>query len=247
MWFLLLLSLSAFSDDMASEKYCFPSVEAADSARQNFSMIQLKNDIVKQAGQCLVIQMPPHRRELIQRYILQSTPGASVVFSSAEVKREPCRLTVEKEKQINQETKSGGINRGFSVSSSTAQGTQKEVMEIVTQEEFQLTVDQDEIKGKCRYINPNRVDITLEVRKNPKPLVPANLPPGTIVVVNQPQPDQETSLLSTQLQLSRGERINIGNVVKDLRDKNTSLDANPEVKVETTRGKVTESVYLLIK
>lgn len=242
---LLLFSFLTFADEMASEKYCFSSINQSLTAKQKLSSIQVPSDVVTSDENCLVVQMRPHRRELIQRYLLTSFPGTSVTFSSEDLRREPCKLKVEKIKQKSGDVLSGGLNQtGITINQTNSQASATETMQIQTIKDFELSVDQDEIKGTCRYLNPNRYEISLTVRKNPKPIIPVNLPPGSIIVLNQPPPDQETMVLQTQLQLSRGERIDIGGVVKSLEKKNKNVDIRPELKIETTGNKSNETVFL---
>lgn len=245
MWFtLLLFSTLSFAEEMSSEKYCFSSQARTSIARQKVTMILVPSDIVNEDDNCLVIQMRPHRRELIQRYLLSSFTDARIAFSSEEARKEPCRLKVEKLKDrttddlnINIGTREGNVIKVDTKS------LQSEVMQIETLKDFELSVDQDEIKGTCRYINPNKYEIALEVRRNPKPLLPP-LPPGSIVVINQLPPDQETSVLKTELQLSRGERISIGDVVKTLKDRNNSVSIRPEGNLDASSRQSSEKVFL---
>ncbi len=243
---LLLFSGLVFSEDMSSEKYCFSSSPLV--AQKKISAILVPSDVVTVDENCLVIQMRPHRRELIQKYVLSSIPGASVSFSSEDLRREPCKLKVEKIKKKTADSTEVGLNNQTpSVSRTDSLSTENETMDIQTLKDFELSVDQSQIKGTCRYINQNRYEISLEVRKNPKPIVPVNLPPGTIVVLNQPPPDQQTSLLQTQIQLSRGERIDLGGVIKNTTGKRHDVDINPSLNIETSDQDSTEKVFLSLQ
>lgn len=217
-------------------------------AHKKISAILVPSDVVTIDENCLVIQMRPHRRELIQKYVLSSIPGATVSFSSEDLRREPCKLKVEKIKKKTAETTDLGLNNQIpSVSRTETLGTENETMDIQTLKDFELSVDQGQIKGTCRYINQNRYEISLEVRKNPKPIVPVNLPPGTIVVLNQPPPDQQTSVLQTQIQLSRGERIDLGGMIKNTTGKRHNVDINPSLNIETSDQDSTEKVFLSLQ
>lgn len=245
---LLLFSSLAMAEDMASEKYCFSSAGKSLSAKHKLTAIQVPSDVVTSDDNCLVVQMRPHRRELIQRFVLSSFPEASVSFSSEDVRREPCRLKVEKQKVKTGDDLNIGVNQqGGIITKTDSIGNTSETMQIQTLKDFELSVDQDEIKGSCRFINSNRYEISLTVRKNPKPIVPTALPPGTIVVLNQPPADQETMVLHTQLQLSRGEKIDIGGVVKDLEYKNKSVTIKPDLKHETLGQSSSEKVWLSLQ
>ena len=209
--------------------------------------IQVPSDIVNQEGNCIVIQMSSHRRELIQRFVLINFPDARVSFSSESIQREPCSISVSKIKNISRKEGDIHLSQFPSAGVQIASAKGEDTMHIQTLKDFELTVDLDTIKGSCRHITPNRYEITLEVRKDPKPLVPAELPPGTIVVVNTPPPDQETLYLKTQLQLSRGEKIEIGEVVRALRQKDHSANSQPALGAETKSQGQTEKVFLSLQ
>lgn len=248
MWlYLLLFSSISFADDFSSEKYCFRSTKV-EVAKQKLAMIQVPSDVVNVDSNCLVIQMREHRRELIQRYVLSTFNDAEIAFSSEDVRREPCKLKVEKEKvkTVDDLNIDLGKSNNEVIKIDTA-GNETETMQIQTLKEFELTVDQDQILGTCRYISPERYNIVIEVRKNLKPLVPVTLPPGSIVVMNQPPQDQETSSLKTEVQLTRGERLNIGEVVKKLKDQNRNVDIRPSASIETQNQNQTERVFLSLQ
>lgn len=228
---LLLFSFLVLAEENDSEKYCFSTAEEGLTAKHKFKAVQIPSDQVTQDENCLIIQMRPHRREIIQRYILSSFPHASISFSSASITREPCLLKVEKEK-INKSTNLSVINQ--QLSAQKEQGATTEVMQIQTLKEFAFTVDQDEIKGSCRFINSNRYEISIEVRKNAKLPIAGNLPP----------PDQETMTLQTVLQLTRGEKIELGSIVRNLKHKDGQIDLTPKIEIGSMNQQETEKVFL---
>jgi hypothetical protein len=239
---LLFTSLLHADDDMSSEKYCFsipPQI-----ARQKLSAIQVPSDVVSEDGNCLVVQMRPHRRELIQKYMLSAIPGASVNFSSAEIKSQPCKLKVEKEKTKITEQTDVALNQFPAAATTKIEKNGSEDIQIETLGAFELTVDQDQVKGNCRFIHSDRYEITLEVRKNLKPIIPVELPPGAIVIVNQVPTDQETSVLKTQVQLRRGEKIEVGSVLKKANVKDQQVEINPNLIIETESQHTSEKVFL---
>ena len=241
---LVLFASLLHAEDFSSEKYCFSTPTSL--ARQKFSAIQVPSDTVTEDGNCLIIQMRQHRRELDQKYMLSAIPGSSVAFSSAEVKTEICRLKVEKEKNKTTDNTQLNIDGTPSAVTTSTTNVGTEVTQIETISNFELTLDQDQVKGVCRLVTPNRYEITLEVRKNLKPIVPVELPPGTIVVLNHPPVDQETSVLQTQVQLSRGERIEIGSIVKKAKNKDNKVDIKPVLNIETSGQYSSEKVFLSI-
>ncbi len=249
---LLLISLSAFAQEQSVEEYCFSSPVKRKEIHQRLKFILVPVDKVQENGNCFTVNTSSHRRELIQSFIRRYEPAVQISFSSAEIKRDPCRIKVEKIKNLNRESLGGGasINNGnVSINASEDQTTRTstDVTNIQTLKEFELTVNQDVVKGECRVISPTRYEISLEVRKDAKPLLPP-IPPATVVVVPNAQipPTQETSRLQTTLQLNRGERMEIGSVVKNLKNDAKKIDVNSGAAIENSDGAQTEKVFLSI-
>lgn len=246
---LLLYTQFAMAQDPAIEEYCFSSVGKMKQVSTRLKFILVPVDKTEQVNNCLTVSTPPHRRELIQNYIRNLDPEVQIGFSSAEVRREPCHIKVEKIKTKLKEAIGGGVSTGLVPSADANQvtGESKDVSTIQTIKEFELTVNQDVIKGECRVINPTRYEISIEVRKDAKPLVPG-LPAGSVVIVPDAQipKDQETSRLQTTVQLNNGERLEIGSVVKNLKDQARKIDLNSGIAAENTDGAQHEKVFLSI-
>lgn len=241
----LLFSLIAVAEENSSERYCFSNQNEALVAQSKFKAgLQVPSDSVNLEENCLMIQMRPHRRELVQRYFLSTFPSTQITFSSAEVKRDPCLLKIEKVRKDSNSGTNIDISQNSSIMHSQKKQTAGETFQVQTLKEFELSVDQNEIKGECRYINPNRYEITLEVAKKPKPLIPTDLPPGTIVTISEMPQDQKTSVLKTTLQLNRGEKIDVGSVISKLDDESNSADISPKLENETSSQILQERVFL---
>lgn len=235
-WPLIFIGLAFASEDMTFEKYCFSSSSRMEQTLSKLKVILVPSDKVEADPPCLTVSMRPHRRELIQAYVRNLAPDVSISFSEAEIKRPPCHLKVEKIKQIKKESLNIDVSeKQANATNSQTELESKENFQIQTTKEFELMVDQEAIKGSCRFINANRYDLALEVRKDPKPVYPGVRPP-----------DQETAILKTELQINRGERIEIGSIIKDLKDKNRQVDISPELKQQNAEGQAAEKIFLQI-
>lgn len=228
-----------WANEQSVEEYCFSSTIASQLAHQKLSNIALPADRITQNGQCLTVSTPAHRRELIQRYLHSVAPEFSIKFSSAEQRKEPCKLMVEKIKEDHEQ--SGHLNL-HQTQVTTKKLNVSEQFQLQTLKDFELTVNQDSIIGECAFIHSDRYEITIKVRKDPPPLPP--VPAGSIVVVQTPPADQEATLLQTQLQLVRGNRVEIGAVVRELKERAKTIDTAPRLKLHAQRQKVTEKVFL---
>lgn len=251
---LVLISLSAFSQDVdqSIEEFCFSSPAKMKQVSTRLKFILVPVDKVQENENCFTVSTSSHRRELIQSFVRRLEPAVQISFSSAEIKRDPCRIKVEKVRSLQKQgtganASLNGPNINVNASASETIGAGTDVTNIQTNKEFELTVNQDVVKGECRAINPNRYEISLEVRKDAKPLLPP-VPPGTIVVVPDAQipKTQETSRLQTTLQLNRGERIEIGSVVKNLKDDAKKIDLSSGAGLENSDGTQSEKTFLSI-
>ncbi len=246
LWPLLFINI-LYAQDRAMEKYCFSSPLHMERVARQAMIIFVPSDTVDKEGSCLAVQMNPHRRELIQKFILNLSPDASVSYSTAELKREACHLKVEKIKTTS------GDKRDLTLSGTPVAEVQEisqntsDTFQISTIKDFELSVDQDSIRGECRYITPETYEISIEVIKQAKPLTPA-LQPGTVAIQNSNTSSiQETSFLKTVLQLTRGQKIDIGGIVKDLKNKNQSANIDPEIKDSVINQNSQERVFLSLQ
>src|SRR5690606_15015477 len=112
------------------------------------------------------------------------------------------------------------------------QGTS--ISSIQTLDSFELTVNQDVVKGNCRFITPERYEVSLEVRKDPKPQISPWIR----------KEDEETSLLQTTLQLTKGSRVEVSSVIKELKDKNGRVEISKGAVLKKDSEKQTEKVFL---
>lgn len=246
---LLFLSLTTLAQENAVEEYCFISSTRMASVLNKTRFILVPADKVQSDKNCFTVNTPEHRRELIQSYIRRLDPSVAIGFSSAELRREHCHIKVEKIKNLKRDTTTGSITTDKSIDASTEQqrGESKDVSTIQTIKEFELTVNQDSILGECRAITPDRYEIKIQVKKEARPLLPP-VPPGTVVVVPDAKipPPQETSNLTTTVQLTRGQKMELGTVVKDLKNDGRKIDINSGAGIENTEGAETEKVFLFI-
>lgn len=239
----IVLALAA-EEELSVETYCFSSEVVRIRVEKKLGNILVPSDKMDSEINCLTIQMRPHRRELLQNYTKSIDPDMNVSFSSAESRREPCQLQVEKIRTIKNKNTSVQVSQFPSAVDSQIEETSKDVMQIQTLNKFSFTVSQDAIEGNCRYINKDLYEVTISARRDPLPIVPPNLPQNSIVVIQTPPPDQKTISVSTSLQLTRGSKVEIGSIVRDLRKKDRDVSIKPEAQIENQEQQENEKVFL---
>jgi hypothetical protein len=236
-WWLALFTLSAFSQDSSIERYCYTSIERMQSVRIRAKDILLPSDQVTEDQTCLVVQMREHRRELIQSYLKNLDPSVSITYSSAEIKRDPCKIKVEKIRTMQNTVINGAVNQLPQISETNTVGESKDTMQITTIKEFELKVNQDVIKGSCHYITPNHYEISIEVRKDPRP---------TLIGAVTPSIPQDTQSFSTNLSMRSADRIEMGGLIKKLKNSSGTVSITPSAQIDSIDGADVEQVFLSI-
>lgn len=241
---ILFIGLAFAQEELQIETYCFSSQQMRTRMEKKISTILVPSDKIDAEKNCFTLQMKPHRRELLQSYVRNLDPEVNITYSSAEIKREPCLLKVEKMRVRKNSSTDILISQTPEVVAGQLSETAQDVMQIQTLGQFSLVVSQDAIEGNCRYINKDLYEITLNARRDPKPLVPPHLPYGSVVVIASPPPAEKTINVSTTVQLNRGERSEIGSIVKDLRKKEQKIDVRSEAQSEIVDQSEEEKVFL---
>jgi hypothetical protein len=246
---LLLYTHVLLAQDQSVEEYCFSSIPKMKEVSARLKFILVPVDKTQEDKNCFTVSTPSHRRELIQQYVKRLDPSVNVGFSSAQIRTEPCRIKVEKIRLNSKQEANAGVSPEQAISLQVDQSSEsaKDVTTIQTLKEFELTMNQEVVKGECRAINSTRYEISLEIRRDPLPLAPP-LAAGMIIPVDGTQKikTQETSKLQTTIQLNAGETIEIGSVLKNLTDQASKIDVNSGATIDQTNIKQNEKILLSI-
>jgi len=247
---ILFITTHTYAQNIVVENYCFSSTAESLKAQASSKYLMLPADSIEAKGECFSLFTTETRRELIQRYLRNNYPQLTVTFSSAERSAdEMCSLKVEKIKNSNSTQTNAQVKTFGSVNVGNSSSSGKEVSQIkvMSGSSFELQVDTQKISGKCRFINSSRFEIEFSMLFIPKPITPP-VPDGVIVVLeNPPLPEvQQGTSLSTTVQIGKGDRLEIGSIVKDLNEKGVQASLTPQLSYEKTEGQSTEKIYLLV-
>jgi hypothetical protein len=240
---ILFLTFAFAQEDLAIETYCFSSPESRSRVEKKLSYILVPSDKIESDKSCFTLQMRPHRRELLQNYVRSVESEVNITYSSAEIKREPCLIKVEKLRVRKNTNSNITISQTPDATAGQLDESAKDIMEIQTLGPFSLVVSQDAIEGSCRFITKDVYELSINARRDLKQTVPANLTPGSLVVIPTPPPDEKTLNVKTTIQLRRGERTEIGSIIKELRKKNQIIDVKPEVQSGMVEQTEDEKVF----
>lgn len=251
-WLLLLIiTTSTYAQNIVVEKYCFNSTAESIKAQDLAKNLLLGSDKIAAEDECFSLFVDPNRRELIQKYIRNSYPQMSVGFSSVEsTSQDMCGINVEKIKTVSNTQTKARIEAlsGASIGTNSSTSTENSQIRVMSNAPFELFVDEERIQGKCKFVSPSRYEIEFAMIFVPRPVIPT-VPENTAVIIAtpvQPPPTQGTSL-TTVIQLNRGEKLEIGSIVKDLTNQASKADLLPSLSLGKNRETSQERIYLNIE
>jgi hypothetical protein len=205
---LWLLSPSAVAETML-ERLCFASAQEARQAISILDTVLVKGqDEILPEGPCLNVRVEEKRADVFQRWVTLRLPHATPEFSTMNAPARTCEIQVGR-RQNNKQT-SETIQAGTSAITVRAQGA-----ELVSDEISTLNL----LSGKSGTImmENRQVDITCTFRASGRYHVRISLKPLPPPVTLFPPPPTKNEIgLSTEIEVSPGVEVSLGQIVEDL-------------------------------
>ncbi|MBY0515619.1 MAG: hypothetical protein K2P81_01835 [Bacteriovoracaceae bacterium] len=248
---MLSMYLSLFNAHAAPslERLCFNSSSEAQRAIPILNVILIKGqDAIDPEGKCLNVSVDSSRIEVFQRWVKTRLPEAYYHFSAASAPVEMCDIVVTKQSQKNQQDQNINVNtKGFGavITEGNNSGKEESFIKVSSGKSAELRVDQDDLTLTCVKKNNSRYLITVALRFIPP--TPPQAPPGSIIVMQAPPPDQSGTSISTEIEVSVGQDVNIGQVVKDLKSKQTQVNLPESAELSQKSGIDQTQWFLRIK
>jgi len=254
----LIIVLSVFltipaQAERSLERLCFPSATEAQKGQVIVQQILAKGlDEVNLEANCLNVMIEANRVELLDRWVATRLPLARKTFSAANAPRQECDMLVTKISQKSEQNKKLGIRKnGFIVSVDNGENENREesFLKLLSGGTAKLKVDESELEITCVAKGSN-YHLKFALLFVPRPLIPpnTNLPPGSVIVVNAPPPpDTSGSSIQTEIEVQRGQEINLGEITRDLRQKQKEISITPSAEMNSTTGKETTRWMLKIR
>lgn len=242
---LWLLLLSPVQAQQALERYCFASDAEALRARPLVEVVLVKGqDRVDVDGRCLNVSCDVKRSEILRRWVKTRLPTAEANFSSLDVPELECDMLATKRTRKNKELTDVQVNgRSFQVNAGQegAEQTEEHILKVTSGGTATLRMTTSELKITCTNSGSGIYRLKFEQS-------PIAVPPVIVngVVVPSAPPEQVTTL-STELEARKGTPVNIGQISKDLSNKDKNIGIPSGLDYETTTGSETVSWDLLLR
>jgi hypothetical protein len=244
-WIWLISSL--FATEVHFERYCFESATHALQAQPIISNILVKGtDHIETEGECLNVFINPMRVPVLDRWLdARYKHPYTKAFSSTLQDNRHCEMEITTTKNKNQDGQAVSISQPIKAEATQniSQGEDKIMLVGLSGRPMQVTFDRKIYDLICNLKNNNNAVISLNTK-----VVPSQnlilLPNGTL---HQPQAPVEGVLVSTEIELSKGDERDIGHMVKDLNEKSRKISLQNGWQWNETSGHDTSIIKLKLK
>ena len=228
------------------QAYCFKKVTDVNSVKSHLSSLLAPKDKVNVVSNCLHVTTEPIRINLYRKIISMKYKVISdyqinddgTVTQSFPSSSEMCRI--ETLKIIHSKDKRNDVQVGRQNKLSQTDGKGEEVikgsMMLTVGLPSVLNVDQENIELTCSRLANNNYQLRFRLSST----IQRDFQ-GRIIGKNS------SSSIDSTVNVTKGQKINVGSIVKDLKNKNKNVSINNGLKLSKTKGKKTIDYYLTIR
>lgn len=204
-------------------QYCFSRDVSLDRVKIYLSQITLKKDIININNEkhCIDVGVDENRVELFQKYLSMNYKFEESVTSR--VKRKECLFEVETTKDSFKKSSKVKFGKVIHLGNTQKNSEGKSISKIRVMER----------KLAKLVVNESLITISCNIR-------------GHYTEVDISLADSKTKL-STTVQLSKGQRIDLASVVQDLSNKSSEVSVSGGVQYSKTTGTKKNNVFLILK
>lgn len=224
----ILLSIFLFfilSNALALElrQYCFEKSVSLDRVKIYLSQITLEKDIItlNRSRHCISIGVEESRAELFQKYLSMNYKFKE--SGNSAIRSRECLFEVETVNSSHATTSKAKFGQKIHLGSakSDSEGRSTSMIRVMERKLAQL------------FVNDTLVTISCSIR-------------GKVTAVEVSLGDKKTSL-STSIELTRGQRVDLASVVTDLSNKTSDISSSTGVQYSKTSGSKKSNVFLILK
>lgn len=224
--FLLLLLLSSQLHASQLRGFCFPSNIPLDQVRHTLKQIELPTDKTSYrfSENCLEANLDASRNSLYKAFLSSKFPILRSYSNSNVVPGQNCKIEIITEEQMTKKTKIRRIGGKLILKDLMNNSGKTNRSTIIVS------------AGHLAYIDVN--DQSVGVSCNPM---------GKTQVVLKVNLQSSAQKISTNVNVRRGERFNLGSVVEDLNSKNRGISLNTGLSKRKVKGHKTSKYFLIVK
>lgn len=225
-------SSATIADDLYG--FCFDSHISLSQVKSYLRTIALPKDRIylRESLHCIEVELSAARKTLFETYlwkkyrIVRQYSGVGSTPTQQERVMKHCRIKIIKTGKSKSKTNLYKIGENSTIRQTDKKGESKSVSQLVLGEGLpgELKVDEEDLKVICRSRGKDYYALEIYLKSKIK-----------------------NSQISTAINARRGQKINLGNVVDQLKDKERTLSINEGIHYQKKRGTSNVNYDLIIE
>lgn len=240
-----LLLLSPAQAQMAIERLCFVSDAEALRARPLVEVVLVKGqDRVEVDGRCLNVTCDVKRSEILNRWVKTRLPHAESTFSSLDIPELECDMLALKKmnkQKVQSNVQVDGRNFQVSAGDERSEQVEEHILKVTSGGTATLIMGTNELKITCTASPGGTYRLKFSQRYISPPPVIVN---GILV---QPAQQENAASVSSELEARKNTPINIGQISRDLSNKDKEIGIPSGLTYENTSGSEVVEWSLVIR
>ena len=214
-------SVNLFAVEM--RQYCFKRSVSLSRVKNYLNQIKLEKDIItlNPTSNCITVGVDEERVELFRKYL--SMNYQFTTSGNQNLRKRECLFEVETVRDTSRKKTSAKFGSKIHINGNTTNNSRKSVSNLRVMES----------KLAQLFVNDTLVSVSCQIT-------------GKLVEISISLGNKRTSLTTT-VQVSKGQRIDLGSVVEDLSQKSSGASISAGVNYSKVSGSKKSSVFLTLK
>lgn len=221
--FLILFICSSRLAALELRQYCFQKGTSLDQVKTYLAQIALSSDIINinRSRHCINVGVDHSRVELFQKFLAMNYKFS--INGDTSVQKRECLFEVETLSNSDKEKSDISVGNHISIGKreSSKEGRSTSMIRAMEQRLAQL------------YVDGTLVSLSCDIR-------------GKVTEVSVNLGTKKTSLVTT-VQMTKGQRIELSSIVKDLKNKTSGVSLSGGIQHSNTTGQEKQKTYLYLK
>ncbi|MCR9205047.1 MAG: hypothetical protein NXH75_10745 [Halobacteriovoraceae bacterium] len=217
---------------MAMDVYCFKRSQSLDQIKSYLQTVTAPKDKIfkRESTHCLEIKISSNRKDLLEKWMYKKyrplknyneSRGTNMPATSTQPRSGTCRLKIETISSGNANTETYAVGKRNTVNKTNTKSSGRKVSSLLLGVGFSgyITVNDEKAELKCQSVGGAGYRVALSVQGG-------------------------QNGIGTNLQVRKGQKLNIGDIVNDLKRKRKSIGLSKGVEVESTKGSEKTTYFL---
>ncbi|MCK5074401.1 MAG: hypothetical protein KAQ98_13305 [Bacteriovoracaceae bacterium] len=235
----IIISTCVSADELYG--FCFGDNVSLQSVRLSMDPILLSRDKIffRKSMNCIEVKLSKARKDLFEKYISKKFTISKIYSETAreEIFTETiknCRILIIKKKKVSSKEFKAGVGKRTRLSQKEIKRNEVGRTELLLGEGLigKIEVGGDFVEVECKSRANDNYVVQVHMKKENK---------------SNDSSSSSSGSLSTTIQIKRGEKINIGSIVENLKNRDRKISVDEGVNYSRIKGETTYDYELVIQ